>query len=316
MGKRVRTSVRGWVEPMLATLTRDYFSDPDWIFEPKLDGIRCLAFKSGNRVSMYSRNKLPLDEGHPEVRAALERSPHDFVIDGELAATFQGKTSFSAWQQLKHLAPGERHRIRVNLHVFDIMRLDGKDLRRLPVLERKALLKQASIAGGPVKLVAHRKTHGERYLSEACAKGMEGIIAKRVGSTYASGRSKDWLKFKCDLEQEFVVGGWTDPQGSRTGFGALLVGYYEDGELRYAGKVGTGYGGGLLEELTRKLVKLGTDEVPFVDPPKARKGVHWVRPKLVGQVGFAEWTHDGRLRHPRFIGLREDKSPRDVVREG
>lgn len=316
MVKRVRSSVRGWIEPMLATLTREYFSDPSWIFEPKLDGVRCLAYKSGRSVDMYSRNKLPLHDAHPLVRDALAALPYDYVIDGELAATFQGRTSFSAWQQLKQVAPGRRPRIKVHLHVFDIMRFDGRDLRQLPVLERKSILKEHGFAGGPIKVVAHRKTHGERYLSEACAKGMEGVIAKRIDSPYTGGRSKDWLKFKCGLEQEFVVGGWTDPQGSRAGFGALLVGYYDGRDLRYAGKVGTGYGGGLLEELTGKLAAIGTDESPFVDAPSRRKGVHWVRPELVAQVGFAEWTHDGRLRHPRFIGLRGDKPPRDVVREG
>ena len=316
MARRTQEKVTGWIEPMLATLTREYFSDPDWIFESKLDGIRCLAFKRRGSVTMYSRNKLPLHDAHPDVRGALGKIAHDFVIDGEIAATFQGKTSFSAWQRRRHLVPAEQNRIKVHLHVFDIMRFDGKDLRKLSVLERKARLKEGGFAGGPIKVVAHRKTHGERYLKEACAKGMEGIIAKRLASPYTGGRSKDWLKFKCGFEQELVVGGWTDPQGSRVGFGALLVGYYEDGALRYAGKVGTGYGGGLLDELTRKLARLATDRNPFVNAPRTRTGVHWAKPKLVAQVGFAEWTHDGRLRHPRFIGLREDKSPQDVVREG
>jgi bifunctional non-homologous end joining protein LigD len=313
MPSRTQSSVRGWIEPMLATLTVDYFSDPDWIFEPKLDGIRCLTFRGSRGVEMFTRNKLPLQDAHPAIRLALEAIPHRYVVDGEIAATLGGRTSFSALQ--RNLLPADRRRVRVHYHVFDIMRLDGSDLRKLPVLERKAILKEAGFNGGAIKLVAHRRTHGERYLQQACAQAMEGIIAKRADSPYTSGRSKDWLKFKCSLEQEFVIAGWTDPQGSRTGFGALLVGYYDVGELRYAGKVGTGYGSGALAEMANVLKRLEIDSSPFADGPRPRSGVHWVRPELVGQVGFSEWTRDGRLRHPRFLGLRHDKSPGDVVRE-
>jgi bifunctional non-homologous end joining protein LigD len=299
---------------MLATLTANYFSDPDWIFEPKLDGIRCLALKRTTGVQMFTRNKLALHDGHPEIRAALEGIPHRYVVDGEIAATVGGRTSFSALQQ-RHMVPADRRRVKVHYHVFDVMRWDGADVRKLPALERKAVLKESGFHGGAIRLVPHRRTQGERYLREACAKGMEGIIAKRADAPYTSGRSKDWLKFKCSLEQEFVIAGWTDPQGSRTGFGALLVGYYDSGDLRYAGKVGTGYGAGALAEIAPLLKRLETEGTPFVDGPRPRPGVHWVRPELVGQVAFSEWTRDGRLRHPRFLGLREDKSPQEVVRE-
>jgi bifunctional non-homologous end joining protein LigD len=264
---------------------------------------------------MYSRNKLVLHDSYPEIRAALSALRSDFVIDGEIAASIGGRTSFSALQHRRHMTPAEGRKVRVRLHVFDVMRRDGRDLRRLPLLERKAALEELGIEGGPVKRVRHRRRHGEKYLSEACAKGMEGIIAKRIDSTYEAGRSKEWLKFKCGFEQELVIGGWTDPQGSRVGFGALLVGYYEEGRLRYAGKVGTGYSVEDLLEFKPVLERLEIEESPFTDAPRIRSGVHWVRPELVCQVGFAEWTSDGRLRHPRFLGMRSDKHPNDVVRE-
>lgn len=314
MPRRTQSSVRGWIEPMLATLTADYFSNPDWIYEPKLDGIRCLAYKRSTGVEMYTRNKLALHGAHPEIRTALEAIPHRYVVDGEIAATIGGRTSFSALQQ-RGMLPSDRRKVKVHYHVFDIMRLDGADVREGSTLERKALLKEAGFGGGAIKLVVHRRTHGQRYLEEACAKGMEGLIAKRADGPYTSGRSKDWLKFKCSLEQEFVIAGWTDPQGSRTGFGALLVGYYEGGDLRYAGKVGTGYGSAALAEMAPMVRRLEVDSSPFVDGPRPRSGVHWMRPRLVGQVAFSEWTRDGRLRHPRFLGLRHDKAAADVGRE-
>ncbi|MDQ4143673.1 MAG: ATP-dependent DNA ligase, partial [Actinomycetota bacterium] len=155
----------------------------------------------------------------------------------------------------------------------------------------------------------------EEMLEQACAKGWEGIIAKRSAAPYGAGRSKDWLKFKCSKEQELVIGGFTDPQGARVGFGALLVGYYEDGDLHYAGKVGTGYNERLLRSLTERLMDLEQEDSPFAGKAPVRKNVHWVRPQLVAQIGFSEWTRDGRLRHPRFLGLRDDKRAAEVIRE-
>jgi bifunctional non-homologous end joining protein LigD len=166
-----------------------------------------------------------------------------------------------------------------------------------------------------VRFTRHRDRDGEGYYREACREGLEGIIGKRAGSIYVSRRSRDWLKFKCWEEQEFVIGGFTDPKGSRVGFGALLLGYYENGKLRYAGKVGTGFDSGLLAGLRRKLSSLETDQSPFADDLKSEKGVHWVRPKLVAQVSFTQWTRHGRLRHPRFLGTRRDKDHREVIRE-
>ena len=301
-----------WVQPMLATLTESYFSDPDWIFEPKLDGVRCLAFKRGARVRLMSRNQLSLDDRFPDVAAAVGALPlDDVILDGEVAVVSGGVSRFQSLQ--RHLLEGGGSLV---YFVFDAPHLAGRDITRLPLLARKDLLRRAVAPVKGIELVTHRETSGEAYLEEACEKGWEGLIAKRAAAPYVSGRSKEWLKFKCSKEQEFVVGGYTDPQGSRVGFGALLVGYYDDaGDLHYAGKVGTGYNAVLLQTLTAKLERLAQDVPPFEGKPPMRKGVHWVKPHLVVQVGFAEWTRDGRLRHPRFIGIRDDKKPRDVVRE-
>jgi DNA ligase D-like protein (predicted ligase) len=297
---------------MLATLMEKPFSDPEWIFERKLDGIRALAFRDGKRIRLLSRNKLDLSGSFPEVAEAIAGQPHrDFVVDGEVVAFEGGTTSFSRLQRRGLGSP-----VHVFYYLFDIMHLDGKNTRELPVIQRKKLLRDAiDFSPRALRFTTHRTTHGERYFDEACSKRWEGLIAKNASSPYEGRRSRNWLKLKCVNEQEFVVGGFTDPRGTREDFGALLVGYYENGELRYAGLVGTGYSRELLRSLHGQLVKLEQPESPFARDGLPRKGVHWVRPKLVAQVGFAEWTRDGKLRHPRFLGLRTDKSATEVVRE-
>ncbi|HJR46054.1 MAG TPA: non-homologous end-joining DNA ligase [Actinomycetota bacterium] len=296
---------------MLATLTESYFSDPEWVFEPKLDGVRCLAFKKGRKVRLTSRNRLSLNDRYPEVVEAVGRvALDDVVLDGEVAVVSRGISRFQSLQ--RHLLEGGGALV---YFVFDSPHLAGRDVGRLPLLARKDLLRRLVAPVDGIRLVTHRKKNGEAYLRDACEKGWEGLIAKRAAAPYVNGRSKEWLKFKCSKEQEFVIGGYTEPQGSRIGFGALLVGYYEDGRLRYAGKVGTGYNVPLLQTLTEKLARMEHDRCPFEGKPPLRKGVHWVKPKLVAQVGFSEWTRDGRLRHPRFIGIRDDKKARDVIRE-
>jgi bifunctional non-homologous end joining protein LigD len=300
-----------WITPMLATLTERRFSDPDWIFEHKVDGVRGLAFRRSSSVRLLSRNQLPLR--FPTIVEALADQPvADYVADGEVVAFLRGLTSFSRLQRR-----GLGARTAVYYYVFDLMHLDGYDLTRLPLRRRKTLLRRALSFQGPIRFLPHRAEHGERYHAEACAKGWEGVIGKRASSPYSSGRSGEWLKLKCVADQELVIGGFTDPRGSRTGFGALLVGYFENGELAYAGKVGTGYNQALLDELRREMDGLRRDTTPFTQNTDnlPRKDVHWVEPTLVAQVGFAEWTRDGRLRHPRFMGLRRDKDARDVVRE-
>jgi bifunctional non-homologous end joining protein LigD len=309
-----------WIQPMLATLTERRFSDPAWLFERKFDGERCLAFRHGAEVRLMSRNRLVISSQYPEIVAALARQPaSDFVLDGEVVAFDGDRTSFSRLQRRMHISnpsPSLVRSVPVVYYVFDLVHVAGHDLSRVGLRWRKRLLRTSIRFRQPLRFSAHVQGRGEAYYAEACADGWEGVIAKRAESPYVGTRSKDWLKFKCVLEQEFVIGGFTDPQGMRQGsFGALLIGYYEGGELVYAGKVGTGFDGRTLADLTRRLVALEQDDPPFRRSQLPRKGVHWVRPKLVAEIGFSEWTEDGQLRHPRFLGLRQDKSAGEVVRE-
>jgi DNA ligase D-like protein (predicted ligase) len=307
------------LEPMKAVLAKRAFSDPDWIFERKLDGVRCLAFRRGRELRLKSRTGRTLNGSYPELAEALAADPcRDFVADGEVVAFERGVTSFSRLQRRMQLSDPEaawRTGVAVYLYLFDILRVDRRDVRRLPLRERKALLRRSLSFRDPVRLLPHRNQRGEELFGEACERGLEGLIAKRADSAYRHGRSRDWLKLKCSHEQELVVGGFTAPRGSRTEFGALLVGYYENGGLRYAGKVGTGFNRATLERLGGRLRRLEQPEPPFVDVHPVPRGTRWVRPELVAQIAFAEWTRDGRLRHPRYLGLRDDKPAREVVRE-
>jgi DNA ligase D-like protein (predicted ligase) len=298
------------VEPMKAVLTEERFSDAGWIYERKLDGIRCIASKGGGRVRLTSRNGLSLDARFPEIAARLADDPaDDFVADGEVVAFAGSQTSFAALQQR-----GDGHRARPLLYLFDILHLAGMDTTALPQRARKALLRDTLAWRDPVRYTPHRNRDGTALHREACRRGWEGLIAKRADAPYVHGRSRDWLKMKCGAEQEMVVGGWTAPRGSRTDLGALLLGVYDDGALRYAGKVGTGFTQAALRDLAGRLAPLRRETSPFADAPRLRDAT-WVEPRLVAQVGFTEWTRDGRLRHPRFLGLREDKAAREVVRE-
>jgi len=298
-------------QAMKATLSRSRFSDPDWIFERKLDGIRCIAVRTTGGVELLSRNNLSLNARYPEIADALatQRAP-SFACDGEVVAFAGSATSFA------RLAERRRHFVPVYFYVFDLLWLDGLDLRALPLRTRKSLLASTLRFDDPLRLTAHRNGDGEAMYEEACRKGWEGIIAKRADSTYGAARSRDWLKFKCEQGQELVIGGYTAPRGSRTDFGALLLGYYDGGVLRYAGKVGTGFDRATLREIAAELGRRRVARSPFGDAENIReRGVTWVRPELVAQVAFTEWTGHGRLRHPRFLGLRDDKAPTDVVRE-
>jgi bifunctional non-homologous end joining protein LigD len=296
---------------MKATLTGERFSDPAWIFERKLDGIRCIAVRDGGPVRLLSRNDLSLDGRYPELVEALGTVPRErFAVDGEVVAFEGGRTSFARLAQRGH------RRVAVFLYVFDILWLDGCDVRPLPLLTRKRLLRSELTFEDGVRLTPYRREEGEALFAEACRKGWEGLIAKRAESPYADRRSRDWLKMKCEQGQELVVGGFTEPHGSRTELGALLLGYYDDGALRYAGKVGTGFDRATLRDLGARLRALRRDDPAFVDAASIKeRGVTWVEPELVAQIGFTEWTGAGRLRHPRFLGLRDDKAAADVVRE-
>lgn len=293
--------------PMLATLVAEPFSDAEWVFESKLDGVRCLAFRDNKGVRLLSRNQLDLNGSYAELIAPLEQqAAQSYIADGEVVAFHYGVTSFSQLQQRKGA--------KIFYCIFDLLYLNGSDIRNEPLLERKEILRSAFDFRDPIRFVDYRKRDGEALFQEACRKGLEGLIAKRAASVYQSGRSRDWLKFKCSAEQEFVIVGYTDPQGERTGFGALLIGYYEGGSLLYAGKVGTGFDTKTLRSLGRELSALEVDRPPVAGKVNG-KGLHWVAPKLLAQVAFTEWTRDGKLRHPRFLGLRQDKAPRQVVRE-
>ena len=310
-----------WLEPELATLTTDRFSDPAWIYERKFDGERCLPFRDGPQLRLMTRNQQQVTSTYPEIAEALRtQAAADFIVDGEVVAFDGDETSFSLLQQrlgVRDPSPALLGQVPAYIYLFDVLWADGRDVRSEPLLERKRILRDLLSWGDPLRFAEHRDTDGEAYYREACQRGWEGIIAKRADAPYRAGRSRDWLKFKCLNGQEFVIGGYTDPQRSRIGFGALLLGYYgADGQLHYAGKVGTGFTN---RTLTSLHATLAADERP--DPPFApvrglpRSGVHWVQPRLVAQVGFSEWTADGELRHPRFQGLRRDKDPADVVRE-
>ena len=310
----------GWLDPELATLTQDRFSDPEWIFERKLDGERCLAFRSGSQVRLMTRNRKEDTSTYPEITEALAaQQASDFIIDGEIVAFDGSQTRFARLQQrlgVRHPGPGLRANVPVYFYIFDVLWAGDRDVRPLTLRQRKQILRGLLTFAGPLHFTEHKETDGEAYFRQACASGWEGVIAKRAEAPYRAGRTKDWLKFKCEAGQEFVIGGFTDPRGTRTGFGALLLGYYDPAhKLVYAGKVGTGFSRHTLDSLYAVLAGLEQDRPPFDLGRLPRSGVHWVQPRLVAQVGFSEWTTAGELRHPRFQGLRDDKAPADVVRE-
>jgi DNA ligase D-like protein (predicted ligase) len=309
-----------WLDPELATLTRDRFSDPAWLYERKLDGERCLSFRSGDRVRMMTRNQKEVSNNYPEIAGALlGQGSRDCIVDGEIVAFKGDETSFELLQSRIHVVkPGEQllRKVPVFYYIFDVLYADDQDVRPRPLRERKDVLQGLLEFRDPLRFTEHRDTEGEAFYAEACKAGWEGLIAKLAGSPYRAGRSKDWLKFKCETNQEFVIGGWTDPQRSRVAFGALLLGYYDpDGKLAYAGKVGTGFDTRTLRSLLAEMEEIGQDEPPFDYGDLPRRDVHWVRPELVAQIGFSEWTRDLQLRHPRFQGLRRDKAASEVVRE-
>jgi DNA ligase D-like protein (predicted ligase) len=283
------TKMPGWLEPMAATLTQDRFVGRDWSFERKFDGIRLLAYKRGADVQLYSRNRLPQDL--PALASAIANLPvNEVILDGEV--TWDGRSGY---------------------HVFDILWLNGRAVTALPLENRRALLQELPFEP-PMRRVEllDDQTPWERARRE----GWEGVIAKRRGSPYEHRRSKHWLKMKCEASQELVVGGFTDPQGARVGLGALLVGYYESSDLVFAGKIGTGFDTKLLLDLRKRLDAIEVSQSPFTKAtglPRLR--THWVRPEIVVQVAFIEWTGHGKMRHPRLLGVRFDKDARYVTRE-
>jgi len=303
------------VRPMLATLTHDYFYSPDWIYERKFDGERCFAFKNRSMVTLRSRNNITINESYPEIAAAIKKLTgiKSALFDGEVVAFEGSKTSFEALQSRMH-KKGQRPQ-KIFYYIFDILYCDGYDLTKLPLIERKHILEKLFSFKDPLRITEYRFKASSAYFTAACTKGWEGLVVKDTQAPYFHKRSRAWLKFKCVADQELVIGGYTEPRGSRTGFGALLMGYYKNGKLHYAGKVGTGFDTKILHELGRELVALESSHCPFSNYDRSANGVHWVKPKLVAEIAFEEWTRDNKLRHSRYLGLRRDKNPKKVVQE-
>ena len=287
--KAPRSTFPDWIEPMAATLTQERFTGADWLFERKFDGIRLIAFRQGPNVRLYSRTRHL--QHLPAFAAAIAALPVDeIILDGEM--TWDGQTAY---------------------HVFDIIWLDGRDVTCLTLTERRALLDALPLAA---PLVRVREVRDAEPWERARREGWEGVIAKRRDSLYEHRRSRHWLKMKCELTHDFVVGGFTDAQGTRVGLGALLVGYYEGDDFVFAGKVGTGFDTKLLTELRARFDRMELDKTPFTKAkglPRVR--AHWVRPEVVVRVAFIEWTVHTKLRHSRLLGVRTDVRARDVVRE-
>ena len=308
---------------MLATLDERAPSDKGWLFEIKFDGVRVLAARRGEQVELYGRSGQLITGRYPDlVRTLLALPVEHFVIDGEIVALDEsGRPSFQRLQPRMALTdPREIEaaaaRVPVEGVFFDCLALDGRDLRRLPLTRRKDCLRLLVPPLGPVHYVDHVLEHGPAFLEAANEQRLEGIVAKRAASAYAGGRSRDWIKVKCQRRREFVIGGYTDPQGSRGHFGALHIGVYDGPRLVYVSKVGTGFDQAGLKNLWEKLQPLARATPPF-DAGAVPKGKshHWVEPRLVCEVRFSDWTNDGGLRHPTFIGLRSDKRPEECRRE-
>ena len=318
-----------FIEPMKAKLVDEPPTNGDWLYELKFDGIRAIAVKHGNKVSLISRNGNKLDARFPEIRDAVKNLPVDeCVLDGEVVALDeQGRSSFQLLQALEI----ERRKAPLRFYVFDLLQLERKSLLDLPIEERKHLLaKLCENIGDPIRYSGEISGDVKSLLVEVRRRDLEGLIGKKRSSKYEPGRrSGAWIKLKTLNEQEFVIGGYTPPSGSRKHFGAILVGYYENGKLRFAGKVGSGFTEQTLASLHRKFLAEERNDCPFVDLPSKQGGewvqgitpsmmkkMHWVNPKFVVEIKFAEWTRDGKLRQPVFLGVREDKKPSEVKREG
>ncbi len=286
----MRSEFPEWVEPMAATLTQERFTDVEWTFERKFDGIRLIAFKQGADVRLYSRTRNA--QQLPAIAAAIAALPvQDAILDGELT-----------WDS------GE-----VAYHLFDVVWIDGRDVARLTLAERQRVLRALPLAAPLHPVVA---LDVAEPWERARVEGWEGVIAKRLDSPYEERRSKHWLKMKCEIVHDFVVGGFTDPQGGRVGFGALLVGFFDGDDFVFAGKVGTGFDTTLLTDLRARFDEMEVEQTPFTKAtglPRVR--AHWVRPEVVVHVAFIEWTVHTKLRHSRLLGIRADRQALSVVRQ-
>lgn len=322
LNKRLKISEPDFVKPMLATLTNNYFSSNDWIYEHKFDGERCLTFKKNGKVKLISRNDKLMNDKYPELVKAFEAQEADnFIVDGEIVSlNAKGVSNFELLQSRINLSntskiKQEESKIKIIYRIFDCMYAEGYDIRQMPLSDRKQVLHKLLKYNSILTYTVHRSGNGLKFFKEACELKWEGLIAKRFDSEYVGVRSPNWLKFKCVMKQELVIGGYTEPKGSRQYFGALLVGYFEDGKFMYAGKVGTGYTQATLEMLGKKLEKIQVKTCPFSNYDESTLGVHWVKPSIVAEFKFANWTRDNRLRVGRYKGLRDDKAAKDVVKE-
>jgi bifunctional non-homologous end joining protein LigD len=317
VGGATKAPLPAFIEPELATLVKQTPAGAEWLHEMKLDGYRMGCRIDNGKAIIYTRNRNDWTASFPAIADAAARLPVKSAwLDGEIAVMRpNGVTSFQDLQNALS-RPGTA---KLHYFLFDLPYLNGYDLRKVPLVERKQLLEKL-LSGVPdvLRYSSHVMGKGEQFYDQACKLELEGVVAKRAASPYRAGRGRDWVKVKCSQRQEMVIGGYTDPSGARQGLGALLIGIYEkDGSLRYSGKVGTGFNDETLTSLRKKLETLGQKDPPFSNPPRGAEGrrAHWVKPRLVAEIAFTEWTADGTLRHPSFQGLREDKNARDVVRE-
>ena len=310
------------VQHMLATPAEKPFSRAGWVFEIKYDGVRVIAERRGEDVRMLGRSGEDITKRYPEIEAALQGIPSDhFVLDGEIVAyDGSGRPSFGRLQKRMHLSrphdiAAAMARVPVRAVFFDCLALEGHDLRKLGLLERKGCLARILPPAGVVQASDHVEEHGEAFFEAANEMGLEGMVAKRADSRYVGKRSQDWIKIKCQRRQEFVIGGYAEPRGGDRHFGALHVGVYEDGQLRHVTRVGSGFDGAMQDTIWQQLQPLRREDSPFGASGPTGRGNHWVEPKLVCEVRFTEWTGDGGLRHPIFIGMRTDRKPEEIHRE-
>jgi bifunctional non-homologous end joining protein LigD len=310
------------IQPMLATLVDRPFNDDNWLYETKWDGIRALCFSDNGRIRYLSRNSIDITVRYPELSEVRKQVKADsFVLDGEIVAfDDEGRPNFQRLQSRIGLVKSSdiekmSRKYPVVFYIFDLLYLNGFNLMNVPLIERKRLLESILKTGNHFFYSQHVIGYGDEVYKMAAAAGLEGIVAKRIDSLYVQKRSRDWAKIKLQKRQEVVICGYTDPQGTREHIGALVVGVFNDNRLHYAGSVGGGFSQLSLKQVYTKLKPLSTEKSPFTEKIKLRQKVHWVKPVLVCEVRFTEWTEEGRLRHPIFLGLREDKRPEECVRE-
>lgn len=308
--------MRRRIKPMMATLIDEPFDDEEWIFEIKWDGFRAVADVNGSKIDLYSRNLLSFNTKFPLIVEHLKKLKIDAIFDGEIVVV--DKKGRSSFQLIQNYQLGIEPETNLNYYIFDILFFEGEDLRNYPLIERKEILKNIlkKHSKSPIRYSDHIEKNGKKFFQSCVKHELEGMICKNKTSPYLSGiRSKKWLKVKSLSRQEFVICGFTQPKGTRKNFGSILVGIYEKGELRFAGHVGGGFSEKDLSDLRKKFQPYIQEKCPFKNRPKTDATVTWLKPHFVCEVSFNEWTKEGILRQPIFIGLRTDKPPKQVIKE-